>query len=220
MKHGLLAGVLAVFLSGNAQAQSAWKVDREGEGVTVYTQTVPGYSLRAFKAVTRMNVSMDAVLALISDAESFPNWYADCSENKTLKKVSNKDFYAYFVNDSPFPVMDRDSITHTTVSQDAATKVVTVLMKGEPKFIPERDDRVRVPRMEGSWTLNPVSPTETEVVLEMRTDSGGSVPAFLADRQVTVGPHKTLVNMKKYIQKPKYKNATVDFETATVTFGK
>lgn len=213
------AGVLTL-AAGMAWAQGNWELDRQGDQVTVYTKTVSGFSLKAFKAVTKVNVSMDAVLALIDDAEVFPQWYADCSENRIIKKVSGKEFYSYFVNDSPFPVSDRDSVMHTFILQDETTRAVTVAMKGEPKLIPEKEGRVRVPKVEGHWLLTPISPTETEVVLEMMSDAGGSIPAFVANAQVTVGPHKTLVNLRKIVQRPRYKNATVNYATADVTFGK
>ena len=45
------------------------------------------------------------------------------------------------------------------------------------------------------------------------------MPAFLANQQVTVGPHKTLLNLRKWVQKPRYKNAKVDYATVEVTYG-
>lgn len=211
------AWVLVVAL---AAAGDGWVQDRSGDGVTVYTREVPGYGLKAFKAVTRVKVPMDAVAALVGDAEAFPQWYADCSENRVVKKLGPQEFISYFVNDSPFPVTDRDSVLHTKVTQDPETRTVTFTMTGRPKELPENPDRVRVPRVEGKWTITPVGEEETDVTLEMKSDPGGSVPAFLANQQVTVGPHKTLLNLRKMVQKPRYRNAKVDYTTAEVTYGK
>ncbi len=215
----MLRSAVVLAAVGLAAAGDGWVQDRTGEGVTVFTKEVPGYGLKAFKAVTRVNVGVDAVAALIGDAGSFPKWYADCSENRILKKLGPTEYLSYFVNDSPFPVTDRDSIMHTVVAQDAQTRAVTFTMVGKPKEAPENPDRVRVPRVEGRWTLLPISAEETEVTLEMKSDPGGSVPAFLANQQVTVGPHKTLLNLRKMVQKPRYKNAKVDYATVEVTYG-
>jgi len=217
--HKVIGAVLLA-LALPARAADEWKLDREGDGVKVFTRSDAGYSLKSFKAQTRVKAPLASVVALLADTDSFTQWYTDCSENRILKKISNKEFITYFVNDSPFPVMDRDSIMHTVISQDPTTKAVTFALTGQPKFIPEKDDYVRIPKLAGAWIMTPVSETETDVVILMSSDAGGSVPAFLANQQVTVAPYKTLVKMKPMLEKPKYKNASVDFESATVTYGK
>ncbi|MEW5848222.1 MAG: START domain-containing protein [Myxococcota bacterium] len=220
MTSRMITALVVLGLSTTAAAASDWALDREGEGIQVFTRNDPGYSLKAFKATMRVKAPLDAVVALIADVDAFPEWYASCAENKIIKKLSNKELYCYFVNDSPFPVMDRDSIQHTLITQDPTTRAVKFALKGVPDFIPVRDDRVRVPKMEGHWLATPVSAEETDVLLEMHSDAGGSVPAFLANQQVTVGPHKTFIRMRKMLEKPRYRNAKVDYETAAVTYGK
>jgi hypothetical protein len=219
---GVVAGALGLAASAVAWGMdhTGWSKDKSGDNVTVYVQPAPGYSLKAFRAVTTVPVPMDAVNALIADAPAFSQWYSDCRSNKIIKTISSKEYVTYFVNDSPFPVMDRDSLIHTTVSQDPATRAVTFAMKGAPTLIPEKDDYVRVPKLEGYWRVTPIGASETEVVLELRSDTGGSVPSFLANQQVTVGPFKTFQKLRAMVQKPRYLKASVDYETVTVTYGK
>ncbi len=200
-------------------AAADWKVRKQGDDVTVSTQPAPGFSLSASRAVTRVAVGVDAVLALLSDAPSFPYWFSDCKENRVLAQAGAGTRVVYVVTDAPFPVSDRDSIVRTRVSHDAVTGAVLVSMLGQPTYIPPYAGRVRVPKLEGLWTLKPVSATETEVIFEVRADTGGSVPAFLAERQVTSGPFETMRNLRKWVQKPRYRNARVDYATSFVTYG-
>ena len=202
-----------------AAAADDWTVRREGDDVTVSTQPAPGFSLSASRAMTRVSVSVDAVLALLSDAPSFPHWFSDCKENRVLAQVNASERLVYVVTDAPFPVSDRDSIIRTRVSMDTATRTVTVSMLGQPGYMKPQSGRVRVPKLEGLWTIRPVSATETDVTFELRADTGGSVPAFIAERQVTAAPFETMRNLRKWVQKPRYRNARVDYATSQVTYG-
>ncbi len=213
-----IAQLLFACCAVNAAADD-WKVRRHGDDVTVWTQPAPGFSLSASRAATRVAVGVDAVLALLSDAPSFPHWFSDCNENRVLAQVSAGERIVYVATNAPFPVSDRDSIIRTRVSHDAATGAVSVSMLGQPTYIPPRAGHVRVPKLEGLWTLTPVSATETDVTFELRADTGGSVPAFLAERQVTSGPFETMRNLRKWVQKPRYRNARVDYATSLVTYG-
>ena len=91
-------------------AADDWKIRRQGDGVTVSTQAAAGYSLSASRAVTRVPVGVDAVLALLSDAPVFPRWFSDCIENTVLTQVGAGERIMYVVTAAPFPVSDRDSI--------------------------------------------------------------------------------------------------------------
>ena len=216
----LMAVVMWPLATHAADTKDGWSLDKDGHGVKVYTRSAKGYSLKAFRAETRVKAPLHAMVALIADGPSFTHWYTDCSRNDEIKSPAPRESIMYFVNDSPFPVMDRDSIIHTVVSQDPTTKAVKFAMKGVPDFMPEKSSYVRVPRLEGFWLMTPVNDQETDVVLEMATDTGGSVPSFLANQQVTSAPYKTFVKMRTYVQKPRYLGAKVDFETAKVTYGK
>ena len=212
--------LLLTALSGCAVSAVAddWKLRRQGDGVTVSTQPAPGFSLSASRAETRVPVAVDAVLALLSDAPSFPYWFSDCVENRVLAQLSAGERIVYVVTDAPFPVSDRDSIIRTRVAHDAVTHAVTVTMLGQPDYVPLHAGRVRVPKLEGLWTLTPISATETQVKFELRADTGGSVPAFLAERQVTSGPFATMRRLRKWVLKPRYRDARVDYRISVVTF--
>ena len=212
---------LLTVLGGYAASAAAedWKLRRQADGVTVSTQPAPGFSLSASRAETRVPVAVDAVLALLSDAPSFPRWYSDCVENRVLAQLSTGERIVYVVTDAPFPVSDRDSIIRTRIAHDAVTQAVTVTMHGQPDYLPPHPGRVRVPRLEGLWTLTPISATETQVTFELRADTGGSVPAFLAERQVTSGPFATMRKLREWVLKPRYRDARVDYDASVVTFG-
>ncbi|MBI5496292.1 MAG: START domain-containing protein [Deltaproteobacteria bacterium] len=213
---------LALLLAADVTraAQPAWTLERDTDGIRVYARTEEGYSLKAFRAVMVVDAPLAAPVALLSDAENFPGWYAGCAHNRVLRRLSGTDVLSYFVHDAPFPVMDRDVVVRTTVTQDPQTGVVTFTIRNVPGEIPEQPDKVRIPRMASSWRLTPRSATTTEVVQETRTDLGGSVPAFLANRQVTSAPVDRLRNMRKWLEKPRYRDAVVDFATGAVTWGR
>ena len=65
---------------------------------------------------------------------------------------------------------------------------------------------VRVKMDEGSWLLEPTGPggASTQATYQIYTDSGGALPAFLANRDCQMAVPKLFDAIRKQAQDPKY----------------
>jgi ribosome-associated toxin RatA of RatAB toxin-antitoxin module len=213
MKSALLIALLfaiPAFLRGDGGA-GEWTEANAGDGIVVSTRSVAGWGMKEFRAVMRVPSPIGSVVALLEDVDAYPQWFSDCKEARVLKSQGPKERFVFFVNSAPFPVQDREIISHDTFDQNPGTGAVILTLHGEPGLVPPNPGRVRVPRLEGSWTFTPLPGGGVEVVYQVKSDPGGSLPAFIANATVSKAPLKTLTGMRRMLAMEKYRGARPDW---------
>lgn len=184
----VLLALAAVLLVSGAQA-AQWRLVKDEAGIQVYLQAIPGSSFQAFRGVTRMQVDMPRLLALQDNVNAACTWIHACSEQKLLKHEGELS-WAYSRFRTPWPVQSRDSIVQVTTVRDADGRVTRTL-HGVADYLPRQPDFIRVSKVEGFWSFTPHD-GEIEVIYQVHSDPGGSVPAWLANSFVVDAPFNTL----------------------------
>ncbi len=207
---GLSLGLLWL-LAGAAWAEppAGWSPARDHDGIQVYTRKVEGSPIAASLAVTRVELPLAAVAALILDVPNQHDWIDSVDESRVLQRLNAAASYNYTVSRAPWPVADRDAVVLTRASRDPATGVVRVESHAAPALIPERKGRVRVRRVDSLWTLTPLGPARTEVRYQVHSDPGGSLPAWLVNAMVTDQPFNTLRNLRRAAAVAPYASASL-----------
>jgi len=186
-----------------------WVLQKNENGIAVYTRYQTGSSIKEIRVVNTVASSLSGMVALLFDTENYPNWIYACMESKQLKVVSEKELYNYQITDVPWPFSDRDVITHFKVEQDSVTKIITFIKTGVPDFIPEKELLVRVRRFESTYHLIPIGHDSVKVDMEMQIDPGGSIPAWLINANIVAAPYKTTEAMVS--QLPQYQSTSYSF---------
>ncbi len=206
--------LLALGCSGSFAAEKKepkWVLAKDKQGVKVYTRKVKGIDLKEFRGVMTIKTSLTSLVALVSDAEAAPHWLANCSKSEVLKQVNPRESYVYSLSKAPWPVMDRDSIIHTLISQDPTTLVVTIKQTGKPDYIKAKKKIARVKRIQGVWQFTPKKNGEVEIVYQALSDPGGAIPAWLINASLVSQPYDTLLKIPGVIKKAKYQKAKLEF---------
>ena len=201
----LTVGCSSSFCAETTEIQ--WKQVKDQHGIQVYTRTIEGFNIIEFKGITRIETSMASLLALIRDIEATPQWVANCTESKILKRISDNETYTYSLSNAPWPVQNRDAVVHNVISIDPKTSVVTVRQTGHPDYMKEKKKVIRVRRLEGFWQFTPKEQGQIEVVYQLLSDPSGKIPAWLINASIVSQPYETLLSMKKIVRQKKYQNA-------------
>ncbi|MDX1960984.1 MAG: START domain-containing protein [Leptospiraceae bacterium] len=188
----------------------SWDLAKNSNSIKVYTRNVEGSELKEFKATTSLKTSLSALVALLKDESAMLSWWPDSKVAKIVKETSASDWYYYFEIKAPFPVNNRDMINRFQVSQ-AADKKVTITLTTHPEYMPVKSGIVRLPKLKGFWQLTPQTDGNVEIIYQLHSEPGGSLPDFLANSTVTDSPHKVLTNLRKKILEEKYQSAKFDF---------
>jgi len=203
--------VLIINLTSSfSNAQGEWKTALEKDAIRVYTREMADSKFKEYKGETLVKTTLSCLVSLLDDAPYQKNWMYDITEAKRLKTINKTEGYNYFVQTAPWPVTDRDVIIKYTLTQDKKTKAVTIELKGVKDYIAEKQDKVRIPSLKGKWEFIPLGNGIIKVVYQVHSETGGYVPASIANAVCVDIPYNTLKNLKKEIENPKYRNAVID----------
>ncbi len=181
-----------------------WDLKVDKDGIKVSTRTFEGSNVLEFRGEVTIKSNLSGILKLIDSVSAYPKWMHNCEYSQLIKRVGSSSGYTYYVVDAPWPVSDRDAYTFYKATQDTATKVITVSITGMKDYLPEKEGRIRIPKLIGSWQLTPVAKGVTKVVFQQHCDIGGYVPAVLVNAYITETPFINLQHMRSIVESPLY----------------
>jgi len=204
--------LLSSLFSFSANAgTSAWELEEEEKDINlkIFTREVGGSNLREFKGEMLVKAQMSTIAALLLDSQSAPKWMHQCVKFEVIEQVDPLTAIVYFINGAPWPVSDRDAVVKSVMTQDPESLVLKVEIGVVDDLVPEDDDYVRIPRMTGSWTFNPLAGGKVEIIYQAHVEPGGSLPAWLANGVVVETPYHTMSNMLDMIKLTKYQQTDI-----------
>ncbi|KAI2693361.1 START domain-containing protein [Pseudomonas sp. TNT3] len=188
---------LTVFLATSAHAED-WKVAKNEDGIKVSLSEVAGSDYKAYQGVTLMKTTMAKLRALQEDVPGACAWIHECKMQKLLKHEGDQS-WTYTQFNTPWPVTPRDSVMHVTSTQGADGSL-TRKLESVPTYLPEEKGFVRVAKVEGFWKFVPKG-DQIEVIYQVHTEPGGSVPSMVANKFVVDAPFNTLKALKERAEK-------------------
>ena len=207
LKKYLFIGVLLAFCLPilTAQKTQDWIFKNEKDGVKVYYRKTA--DIHELKLKTSIKVSLSGLVMLLSEVENYPKWAYKVAESRELKKISPFENYYYSRLDFPWPLDDRDLVVHSKMEQDPVTRRVTANSIAEPDFYPAQKNSIRIQNARTSWTLVPGTGGWTYVEYYIYSDPGGSLPDWLVNMALEVGPMETIKNIRNFVKQDKYQTA-------------
>ncbi len=188
-----------------------WYLKKSEKGIEVYTRKPENSDFKEIKSVVYIKTSLNSIVSLISDWESYPKWVYRCDKSITLKKINEAEFMHYQTIMVPWPAEDRDFVVNVTLAQNEETKIVTIKSICNSNYIPPVKSHIRITELNASWTLVPLKDGVIEVTYQLLVNPGGSVPAWLVNIAAVDGPYETMINFKSSVMKKKYQDAKVSF---------
>lgn len=193
------------------QAEPAWQLAKDKDGVQVFTRVMEGSTLKEFRGVTHIKTSLTSLVALIDDADACVAWMHNCKAQIILERPSTKEKYSYNHVGAPWPVKDRDMVVYSVTEQDPDTLRVHIAISATKDYEYQKTSNVRMTNMHGYWDLNPMADGQVEVTYQVFADPAGKVPTGIINSTVVDSPFHTLKNMQSKVMEEKYQ--TREFET-------
>jgi hypothetical protein len=192
----------------NAAAQSDWTLKKKQSGIEIYVRDATGSNFKEFRGIMNLsNVKLGSLLAVFDDPASYTRWMHNCIEAKLLKIISTHERITYTVTHAPWPVWDRDIVSHALISQDPKTLAVSIRITGKADYIKPVEKRIRVSMMKGLWIFKPLESGGIEVSYQMHSEPGGELPAGLSNMASVDLPFYTLIKLRDIVKEKKYANA-------------
>ncbi len=193
-----------------SQNNNEWKLTKNKNGIKIYTRHSTESPIKEVKGVMTIKTSLASVIALVKDAKNQHNWVY-LNKVAYLLKESDFEWLYYNESDAPWPVTNRDIVTHAKLIQNPRTYAIRINTKGIPDYIPEKKGIVRIKKLNSSWDFIPGKEGYVQVIFRLFIDLGGNLPAWAVNLAVDTGPYNTMQAMSEEIKRDKYKNAKRSF---------
>ena len=188
-----------------------WVLERDRDGIQVYTRVVEESDFKAIKSVMTITASLGELVALVRDSAACPQWAALCVKAGDLEVVSETELYVHTLNDLPWPVADRDAVAHVLWSQNPTDLSVTMSATVVSDKLPIEKGVVRLSYGVSSWQFIPRGMGKVEIVSRAHIDPGGATPAWLSNRLLVNSPFDTMVGMREMANTDRYENSSFEF---------
>jgi len=209
--RSLFLSVLFFQLTAAHAQQPDWTLKKDEKGIRVYSRNSGNSKYNELRVEMTLQNNLSALAALVLDIGNYPNWSFNTKQTSVLKTVSPAELYFYSEIHSPWPASNRDLALHLTVTQDPATRLMTIHAEELPDYIPGKEGLVRVPVSDEIWTVTPAASGQIKVDYRIKLDPGANMPAWIINSFSVKGPYETFTHVREQLQNPKYRDAKLSF---------
>jgi hypothetical protein len=216
MHRRIFHGLMSIFLVGGSSGladevshsvnpSEGWKLAVETKDVAIYSRPHTDSRLKEFRAIGAIDAPTCAVHAVIDDFENYPNFMPYTTECRLIKRES--DSIVGYQRLSPRICEDRDYTLRVWKKSWPVADGFVYLDRWAPANDlgpAEKKGVVRVKICDGGWLLEPDGAIKTRATYSVYTDSGGMIPAFIANRASQTGISKLFAAVRKQVKNPKY----------------
>ena len=196
--HKLLVFIFATLITINSLAGD-WELEKNKDGIKVYTRSNSGSEVLEFKAIATINASRLSIARVIARVSDYPSWFPNCSEARLVEDISSTKRKYYYRLDLPWPASDRDAVMLLEVEVDD-NKGITVLNFTKSRGKPNVSGVVRMPAADGYWKLTSLGKNKTELHYQFLADPGGSLPTWIINMFIVDGPYDAIIALKEKVE--------------------
>lgn len=195
MSKNLGVLILGLIITSFGFSQNGdWELEKDEDGIKVYTREIEGEDIREFKAVATINAPRKTIAQIILNISDYKNWYPDITDSEIIKKIGPGEYYVYSALDLPWPASDRDGVSKMKVEKkEKYTKISISSVNGVKG---EQSGYVRIPTSYGFWKLTPKG-SGTKVHFQYFANPGGSLPDWIINMFIVDNPFETLQLLKE-----------------------
>jgi polyketide cyclase/dehydrase/lipid transport protein len=201
----VLAGYSTTFAAEDSGKQDDWKLTARDTELEIYSRPHASSALKEFKAVGAVDAPAPSVWGVIDDFQNYPKFMPSVAECRLIKR--DGDSIVGYQRLSPKVCADRDYTLRVWKESWRGPDGLIFMSHWSPANElgpPEKKGIVRVNLCQGKWLLEPEGATRTRATYSIYTDSGGSIPSFLANHVSLTGIKRLFAAIRKQVRDPKY----------------
>ncbi len=186
------------FIKSYSQDDCALRKDNKN--IKVYLCESEFSPFKTIKVYFETEGTLEAYASGVINIANYKKWQSNIIQIDILKKISEREYIYYSEVDAPWPITNRDLIFHVKLSQNLATKVLTVTLEQLPDYIPKNEGIIRIPSANSVLTVTPLNNHRLAVSYILQVDPGGDIPALLANIFAANTPWNTFNNFKNMLE--------------------
>lgn len=191
--------------------ETAWRLEKDNNGIQIYTRPVAGSEYREIRAVATIQGRVSSIVALLQDMSYWPKLNKIISSAELYQQLDGNESQLYFQMDMPWPVTDRDVLYHRTVLQNDEDKSVTLTDRAIAGILPNKDGKVRVVESVQKWSLTPNDQGGVRVTWVTHTDPNGPLPARVINWLSVGPPHDSMSVLQAAIEGGEFADVKLEY---------
>lgn len=197
----------------NAQntIDKSWELVKNNKGISIYVRKHKNSSLKETLGIVKVETSLSSIIALLKDTKNHKNWMYANKKSKVLNSNNNFEWVLYTESEAPWPIKNRDLITHSTMNQDVKTCQIKINSYAIPSYITKKSGLVRIKEMNSEWQFTVINKSVIEIRFKILINLGGNLPIWLTNLAVDKGPYYTLSKMKLMLKSKKYQYINIPY---------
>lgn len=192
-------------------SNSNWKLEKNKNGIKVFTHIPEGAELKEIKMSSTANATLSQAAAVLLDVDEYPRWIYNCNQAKIIKRISKHEILYYSNVKAPWPVSDRDVVANNKIFQNPKTKVVFSESTANIDVLPSIDDKVRIKKFYGLWKITPIEKNKIKIEYYLKINPGGKLPVWVVNLFIANAPYQSMLNFKRQLNEDKYQNVSMNF---------
>lgn len=196
---------ITILITGlnSLRAEEQWRLEKDKNGIKIWTRKTPNSNLKEYKAISTFNVSSDKITGLFRKVSSYEKWSykVEPGSVKIIKKISDNDFYLYNVIAAPL-IKKRDVISHVRINSPDANGVILINMDAASDLVAEKEDCVRIKKMKAFFKITPLGNNKIQLEHQANSSPGGNIPDFMTNMGAVDAPFYMFEKIKELLGVP------------------
>jgi START domain-containing protein len=184
-----------------------WRLERDQDGIKVFTLKAPGSSLLKVKASMQVATSLSSAVELLRE-DPFANGDYASRDFRVIERIETPGvFLSYYSvkQQMPAPFQPRELVVLLNYAQDPASKRVEINVQAAPSKAPPVENTPRVTHLNNVYRLTPLP--DGQVAWEVTADVDMGVPYLLANLTLPGQFFEELNQQKQRVLTQKYQQA-------------
>lgn len=195
----LIISFLLTVIALGVSSQVEWILEKDEEGIKVYTRKPEGSNFKEYKAEAIMHGTLDDFKDIVMNVEDYPDVYSNV-ETARLLEASDTSLIYYMTTDVPWPLKDRDAIISVKLRRNTEKDLLEISVSALPGYLEEKRGYVRIRKTQGKWNVKHLNDGTLKVRLQMHAEPSGSIPSWLANRFIVDGPYEDFSNIREILK--------------------
>ena len=201
MKKKLFLSCLFLFGLSAAMAQGKWELKKNQDGIAVYTRKAAKGSIKELRVVCELDATKAQLISTIENIADYNSWVYSNKKSTILKMITPQNIIYYTQSHLPWPIKDRDLIVELNITP--TPDVLNIQAKSLPDYLPKENDYIRVPYSFAQWKVTQGADNKLKVDYTFSIDPGGSIPSWIVNATLTIGPFNSFVRLKQILKAQK-----------------
>lgn len=177
--------------------QLRWKKaaqTKDERAILVETADVDGFVLKALRASSVFNASIEQLRACIMDMDNFTNWVNSAVRAEVIERYEPLAQACYCEYHTPWPLKNRDGVV-VQQAEHLDDNTIKINLNAKTGLVDKKNNLVRVEYLQGAWLLEALKPGVSQLTYCIHSDPNGRIPDWVINSKLTETPISTLTNL-------------------------